>query len=52
MDHQYLRELYISLHGQKIVMNAMGIQIDNGMGGKIELTGPQVSVNSGALEVI
>ena len=38
--------------GQKIVMNAMGIQIDNGMGGKIELTGPQVSVNSGALEVI
>ncbi len=38
--------------GQKIVMNSTGIEIDNGMGGSIKMTGPQVSVNSGALEVI
>jgi uncharacterized protein involved in type VI secretion and phage assembly len=38
--------------GQKIKISATGIEIDNGMGGSIKLTGPQVSVNSGALEVI
>lgn len=38
--------------GQKIVMNLMGIEITNGQGGSIKLTGPQVSINSGALEVI
>jgi uncharacterized protein involved in type VI secretion and phage assembly len=38
--------------GQKIVMNAMGIEIDNGLGAKIKMTGPQVSVNDGALDVI
>lgn len=38
--------------GQKIVLNATGIEIDNGLGASIKLTGPQVSVNSGALEVI
>jgi uncharacterized protein involved in type VI secretion and phage assembly len=38
--------------GQKIVMNATGIEIDNGLGGKVQLMGPQVSVNNGALEVI
>jgi uncharacterized protein involved in type VI secretion and phage assembly len=38
--------------GQKISMSALGIQIDNGMGAKIELAGPQVSVNSGALDVL
>jgi uncharacterized protein involved in type VI secretion and phage assembly len=37
--------------GQKIKITATGIEIDNGMGGSIKLTGPQVSVNSGALEV-
>jgi hypothetical protein len=37
--------------GQKLVLNALGIEIDNGMGGSIKLTGPQVSVNGGALEV-
>lgn len=37
--------------GQKIVMNATGIEIDNGQGGSIKLTGPQVSINDGALEV-
>jgi uncharacterized protein involved in type VI secretion and phage assembly len=38
--------------GAKIVMNALGIQIDNGQGASISLTGPQVSINQGALEVI
>jgi len=37
--------------GQKIKITALGIEIDNGMGGAIKLTGPQVSVNNGALEV-
>lgn len=37
--------------GQKLKLTATGIEIDNGMGGTIKLTGPQVSVNSGALEV-
>lgn len=38
--------------GQKIVINALGIEINNGMGGVIKMTGPQVSVNEGALQVI
>ena len=38
--------------GQKLVMNAMGIEIDDGQGGAIKLQGPKVSVNNGALEVI
>ena len=38
--------------GQKITMSALGIEIDNGMGASIKLTGPQVSVNNGALDVI
>lgn len=38
--------------GQKIVMSATGIEITNGQGGKIKMTGPQVSINDGALEVI
>lgn len=38
--------------GQKLVLSSQGIEIDNGMGGTIKLTGPQVSVNSGALDVI
>ena len=37
--------------GQKIMLSALGIEIDNGMGASIKLTGPQVSINSGALEV-
>ena len=37
--------------GQKIVLNALGIEINNGQGGTIKLTGPQVFVNNGALEV-
>jgi uncharacterized protein involved in type VI secretion and phage assembly len=38
--------------GAKIVINSMGIEINNGQGGAIKLTGPQVSVNNGALEVM
>lgn len=38
--------------GQKIVMNATGIEIDNGLGAKIKMTGPQISLNDGALDVI
>ncbi len=38
--------------GMKIIINAQGIEITNGQGGSIKLTGPQVSINSGALEVI
>jgi uncharacterized protein involved in type VI secretion and phage assembly len=38
--------------GMKIVISALGIEIDNGQGGSIKLTGPQISVNNGALEVI
>ncbi len=38
--------------GQKISLTSLGIEISNGMGAKIELQGPQVSVNGGALDVI
>lgn len=37
--------------GMKITMNQSGIEITDGQGGTIKLSGPQVSVNSGALEV-
>jgi uncharacterized protein involved in type VI secretion and phage assembly len=37
--------------GQKVIISATGIEIDNGRGASIKLTGPQVSVNGGALEV-
>lgn len=37
--------------GLKIVMNTMGIEISNGIA-NVKLTGPTVSVNSGALEVL
>jgi hypothetical protein len=38
--------------GMKIEITMLGIEINNGMGGSIKLTGPQVSINGGALEVI
>jgi uncharacterized protein involved in type VI secretion and phage assembly len=38
--------------GQKIAILGTGIEIDNGMGGTIKLTGPQISMNNGALDVI
>jgi len=37
--------------GMKIVINVSGIEITDGQGGSVKLTGPQVSVNNGALEV-
>ncbi|MET1052881.1 MAG: phage baseplate assembly protein V [Mycetocola sp.] len=37
--------------GQKIVISAKAIEIDNGSGASIKLQGPQVSINGGALEV-
>lgn len=37
--------------GMKVVINALGIEINNGQGGSIKLMGPLVSVNSGRLEV-
>lgn len=38
--------------GMKISLTAMGIEINNGQGASIKLSGPQTSVNGGALEVI
>ncbi len=38
--------------GNKITITASGVTIETSGGGKIELSGPQVSVNSGALEVV
>ena len=38
--------------GMKIVINMQGIEINDGIGGSIKLTGPQISINDGALEVI
>jgi uncharacterized protein involved in type VI secretion and phage assembly len=37
--------------GQKIVINAQGIEISNGQGASIKLTGKKVSINGNALEV-
>ncbi len=39
-------------NGQKIVLNTLGIEINDGQGATIKFTGPQISVNDGALEVI
>jgi uncharacterized protein involved in type VI secretion and phage assembly len=38
--------------GMKIVMDMQGIEINDGKGGTIKLTGTKVSINDGALEVI
>jgi len=40
-----------TMMGAKIVINAQGIEITNGQGATVKMTGPQVSVNNGALEV-
>src|SRR5260370_29514078 len=37
--------------GMKIKIDTTGIEITNGMGAAVKLSGPQVSINSGALEV-
>ncbi len=38
--------------GAKVTLGVTGLEINNGMGGVIKMTGPQVSVNNGALDVI
>ncbi len=38
--------------GQKLVISTTGIEIDNGMGASIKMTGPQISINNGALDII
>ncbi|MEF3274149.1 MAG: phage baseplate assembly protein V [Chloroflexus sp.] len=38
--------------GAKITITPMGIEISNGQGATIKLTGPQIALNDGALEVI
>lgn len=37
--------------GQKVVMNAMMIEIDNGSGAKITLQGPQVKIEGAVIEI-
>ena len=37
--------------GCKVSMTDLGIEIDNGKGGKISIMGPTVSINSGALDI-
>lgn len=41
-----------TVSGMKIDFTIAGIEISNGQGGAIKFTGPQVSVNNGALEVV
>lgn len=41
-----------TITGMKIEINALGIEITNGQGASIKLTGPQISINDGALDVI
>ena len=38
--------------GQKIVMTATSLEIDNGQGASIKLSGTKVTINNGALEVL
>lgn len=38
--------------GMKIKIDISGIEINDGQGGSVKLTGPQVSINNGVLEVI
>ncbi len=38
--------------GQKISLSPAGVEIDNGLGAKITMQGPQVNLNNGALEVM
>jgi len=38
--------------GQKIVLSSIGVEITNGQGASIKMTGPQISINNGALDII
>lgn len=40
-----------TITGARIAISATGIEIVNGQGASIKLTGPQISLNDGALEV-
>ena len=37
--------------GNRITITAQGITLESAAGAKVELTGPQVKINNGALEV-
>lgn len=37
--------------GQKVVMNATGIEIDNGLGAKVEMKGPQLKIQATMIEI-
>jgi uncharacterized protein involved in type VI secretion and phage assembly len=37
--------------GQKVVMSAKGIEIDNGLGAKITMEGPQLKIEAGVIEI-
>lgn len=39
-------------NGQKFVMDATGIEINNGKGASIKMTGPKVTINDDALDII
>jgi hypothetical protein len=41
-----------TLSGQRITITATGITLQSSAGAKLELTGPQISLNNGALEVM
>lgn len=38
--------------GNRITITAQGVTVESASGARIELSGPKVSVNSGALEVM
>ncbi len=38
--------------GMKMTLTPTSVEVDDGQGGKLKLSGPQVSVNDGALEVM
>jgi len=38
--------------GMRISLGSAGLEIENGQGASISLSGPQVSINDGALEVV
>ena len=38
--------------GMKIAITSSGIEIDDGQGGTVKLTGPKVAINDSALEVV
>jgi hypothetical protein len=38
--------------GMKLAITALGIELNDGLGGSMKLTGPRVSINDGALDVM